>query len=159
MIILEPKEIYMRAAIEEALNARRNGDYAIGAVLVKNDEIIARMPNVTRTRNDPTQHAEIEVTRKALIALGQKFLEDCVLYTTHEPCPMCATAAVWVKLRGVVFGARLSDMITYSQTHGNEKWAWRTVSISAAEVFEKGNPKVELIGDFLREECKKLFHS
>jgi tRNA(Arg) A34 adenosine deaminase TadA len=149
----------MRAAIEEALTAEKSGNYPIGAVLVRNDEIVARMPNITRTRNDPTQHAEIEVIRKALADSGQKFLEDCILYTTHEPCPMCATAAVWAKLRGVVFGARLSDMITYGQTHGNKQWAWRTVRISAAEIFEKGDPKVELIGDFLRKECNHLFHS
>lgn len=149
----------MRAAIEEALKAKGNGDYAIGAVLVKNDEIIARMPNVTRTRNDPTQHVEFEVIRKALADSGRKFLEDCVLYTTHEPCLMCATAAVWVKLRGVVFGARLSDMAAYGRMHGNDKWAWRTVDISAKEIFDKGDPKVELIGDIMREECNNLFHS
>lgn len=159
MTMLEVNETYMRAAIEDALRARKNGDYSIGAVIVKENKIIARMPNVTRSNNDPTQHAEIEVMRRALASSGQKFLDGCVLYTTHEPCPMCATAAVWVKLRGVVFGARLNDMVEYSSRHGNDAWAWRTVRISAAEVFEKGDPKVELVGDFLREECKKLFHS
>lgn len=157
--MFETKEIYMRAAIEEALKARRNNDYSIGAVVVKNDKIIARTPNITRSMNDPTQHAEIEVIRKALKNLGQRFLEDCVLYTTHEPCPMCTTAAVWVKLRGIVFGARLSDMVDYGSVYKNGKWVWRTVRISAAEVVAKGDPKVEIIGDFLREECKNLFHS
>lgn len=157
--MIEPKEIYMRAAITEALQARSNGDYSIGAVLVKDGEIIARTPNVTRSNNDPTQHAEIEVIRQALRLTGQRFLENCVLYTTHEPCPMCATAAVWVKLQGVVYGARLTDMVEHSSAHGNDRWAWRTVRISAAEVFDKGEPRVELVGDFMREECKKLFHA
>ncbi len=157
--MLEPKEIYMRAAIKEALKAGSNGEYPIGAVLVKADKIIARTPNITVSNNDPTQHAEIEAIRKALRGLGRRFLEDCILYTTHEPCPMCATAAIWVKLRGVVFGARMSDMVEYSLANKNDKLVWRTVPISAAEVFAKGEPKVELVGGFLREECKKLFHS
>lgn len=156
--MIKPQARYMRVAIDEALRAQQTGNYAIGAVVVRGDEIIARQPNNTRTVNDPTQHAEIEVIRKALKVIGSRFLEGCILYTTHEPCPMCATAAVWVKLQGVVFGARLSDMVGYSRVNRNEKWTWRTVNISAQEVFAQGEPKVELVGDFLRDECQKLFH-
>lgn len=149
----------MQAAIREALQARRNGDYAIGAVLVRGDKIIARSPNRTRSKKDPTRHAEIEVMRKGLAFSRERFLKDCILYTTHEPCPMCSTAAVWVKLKGVVYGSTLDDMIEYSQAHGNKKWAWRTVGISSTDVFKKGTPRVQLVGGFLRKECVKLFYS
>jgi tRNA(Arg) A34 adenosine deaminase TadA len=156
--MIEPKEKYMRVAIDEALKSKRTGNYAIGAVIVQNDRIIGRQFNITRSSNDPTRHAEIEVIRKVLKTSRGRFLEDCTLYTTHEPCPMCATAAVWVKLKGVVFGAKLDDMTNYSNTYRNEKWAWRTVPITARDIFAKGEPKVELVEEFLRDECKKLFH-
>lgn len=157
--MIKVKEKYMRAAIKEALKARQNGDYSIGSVIVQGNTVIAKSPNMTRSANDPTQHAEFEVIRKALKILGQRFLEDCILYTTHEPCPMCATASVWVKLQGVVYGARLSDMTSHSLANKDNRWKWRTVQISAQEIFSKGHPKVELVGDFLRKDCKNLFHS
>jgi tRNA(adenine34) deaminase len=156
--MIHPSELIMRAAIAEALKAKKNDNYSIGAVIIKGDEIIARSPNVTRSKNDPTKHAEIEVIRKALKKTGCRFLEGCVLYTTHEPCPMCATAAVWVKLDSIVFGAKMSDMINHSLTSSNDKWKWRTVNIAAREVLAKGFPKVKLIGGFLRKECLALFH-
>lgn len=149
----------MLAAIAEAQLARQNNNYAIGAVIVIDGQIIARSPNITRTVNDPTYHAEIEVIRKAIKKTGDKFLEGAILYTTHEPCPMCATACVWARLKGVIYGADMKDMVDYSKKHGNKKWCWRTVQINAKEVFSKGYPKVEIIEGFMRNECLKLFHS
>lgn len=149
----------MLAAIKEAEVAKKSENYAIGAIIVRDNEIIARSPNITRTVNDPTQHAEIEVIRKALKVTGDRFLDGAILYTTHEPCPMCATACVWVRLAGVVYGAEMTDMMIYSKANSNEKWKWRTVRIRAADVFSKGTPHVEIIGGYLRDECIKLFHS
>ncbi len=155
----KPQKKFMLAAIEEAYKAKKTGNYAIGAVLVKDDKIITRSPNITRTAGDPTQHAELEVIRKALRRRKGKFLEGVILYTTHEPCPMCATACVWVRLQGVVYGANMKDMENFAKQHGSEKWRWRTVNIRAKEVFLKGYPKVELKGNFMRDKCVKLFHS
>jgi tRNA(Arg) A34 adenosine deaminase TadA len=157
--MFEAKEQFMRAAIDQAIKARRMGNYSIGAVIVYADKIIAKSPNITSSKKDPTQHAEIVAIRKALKKLGQLFLEDCILYTTHEPCPMCATASVWVKLEYVVYGARISDMVNFSKKNISKRWKWRTVGISASEVFARGNPKVKFVGDFLRNECIKLFHA
>lgn len=156
--MLRINEQFMREAIQEALIAKRRGDYAIGAIIVRGDDIIARSPNISRSLNDPTRHAELEVIRIAISVLGKRFLNDCVLYTTHEPCPMCATAAVWAKLGGIAYGSRLSDMIEYATIHRNEKWVWRTVNIAAADIMKVADPQIEIVGDVLREDCKNLFH-
>ena len=89
-----PEKRLMQAAIEEAVKARKSGDYAIGAVIVKDGEIIARSPNRTKTDQDPTQHAELSVIREATKVIGHRHLHECIMYTTHEPCPMCSAAAV-----------------------------------------------------------------
>lgn len=152
-------EKYMRIAIREALKAKSGGNYSIGAVIIKEGKIIANSPNITRSKNDPTKHAEIEAIRKALKKEKQRFLEGCVLYTTHEPCPMCATAAVWVKLKRIVYGARMRDMIKYSKTNKSKHWRWRTVQVPAQYILSHGNPKVRLTGGILRKQCVELFHS
>lgn len=157
--MLKAESKYMEAAIGQAKLAQKSNNYAIGTVIEKDGKIIAKSPNITRIVNDPTYHAEIEVIRKAIKKTGNKFLEGAVLYSTHEPCPMCATACVWARLKGVVFGANLEDMILYSKKSGNKQWRWRTVQINVQEVFAKGYPKVEVIGGFMRDECIKLFHS
>lgn len=108
---------------------------------------------------DPTQHAEIVAIRKAANVLGERFLEDCTLYTTHEPCPMCTSAAIWARMKGIVSGATLHDMINYRKKNGTRERTWRTIDIPASEVLEKGDPKLFLIEEFMREECNKLFHS
>ena len=161
--MIEPKEEFMRAAIEEAVKAKNSGDYAIGAVVIKGGVIIARGTNRSKIEKDATQHAEIVAIREASKTLDSRYLEGCILYTTHEPCPMCSAAAVWAKLRGVVFGARIGDMEEYERHKGKDLWKWRVINISAREVFEKVLGKerhhVEISEGFMRDECRKLFHS
>lgn len=154
-----PEEKFMRAAIDEAVKAKENGDYAIGAVIVKDGKIIARSPNRVKIDQDPTQHAEVAVIRNAAKKLGHRHLVGCVMYTTHEPCPMCAAAAVLARLQCVVIGASMNDMAEYRQANGNATWSWRTLDIPAREIFALGDPHVEIAEGFLREECKNLFHS
>lgn len=149
----------MEAAIEEALRSRASGDYAIGAVIVRSDEIIARAVNRSKIDQDATQHAEMVAIREASKKLGNRYLEGAVLYATHEPCPMCAAAAVWAKMRGIVFGAKMEDMRDYHLKNGNEEWKWRVIHISAREVLAKGDPKLEIVEGFMRDECHTLFHS
>jgi tRNA(Arg) A34 adenosine deaminase TadA len=148
----------MEAAIAEATEARDNGDYAIGAIIVHDGQVISRATNRSKVDQDATQHAEIVAIRQASQMLGSRYLEECILYTTHEPCPMCAAAVVWAKMRGVVSGARMEDMTDYRIKNGNDEWKWRTISIPAREVLAKGEPKVMLIEEFMRDECRQLFH-
>ena len=149
----------MRAAIEEARKGQQAGDYAIGAAIVKDGNILYQCGNRAKIEQDSTQHAEMVAIRGISKILKSRFLPGCVLYTTHEPCPMCAAAAVWARMDGVVFGSTLEDMIEYRQANGNKKWTWRTIDVPAKEVISKGTPTLELVEKFMREECKKLFHS
>lgn len=153
----EPQQRFMEIAIEQARVGRADDNYAIGAVIVRDGKVIASSHNRTRTDKDPTQHAEVAAIRQAARALGHRHLTDCVMYTTHEPCPMCATAAVWARLACVVIGALNEDMDAYSASGESER-SWRTIAIPAREIFEKGSPRVEVVEGFMREECKALFH-
>ena len=155
--MLEDKK-FMRVAIKEAVKAREKGDYAIGAVIVKDGQIIARASNRSKIDNDVTKHAEMVAIQKASKKLKPRYLTGCILYTTHEPCPMCAAATVWAKLSRIVFGARMGDIAGYSFKNGNDDWQWRAIRISAREVLEKGEPKVGMTEEFMRAECRKLFH-
>lgn len=153
-----PNEKFMKEAIRIALNARKNGNHAVGAVVVKDGKIIAAGEQKIITEPDPTGHAEIVAIRKAAKIIGSRHTPGCVLYTTHEPCSMCTSAAIWAKMDGIVYGASLSDMVDYAKKYGNHTYSWRTINIPAAEVIKKGSPKLFLVGGFMREECKKLFH-
>lgn len=157
--MFNPQNRFMVAAIREAKIARKKNNYPIGAIIELDGVIIAKSPNMSRTLNDPTRHAELEAIRSAIKKTGKKFLNGCVLYTTHEPCPMCAAACVWARLMGVVFGANLQDMINFSKKNGNEQWRWRTIRINSTEVFAKTCHKVKVKGGIMRKECVELFHS
>ena len=154
-----PQDKFMRVAIKEAMLAKEKGDYAIGAVIVRNNKIIVRGSNRARIDQDSTQHAEMVVIRKAFKKLNSRFLSSCVLYTTHEPCPMCAAGAIWARMDGIVFGATLQDMINYKNKKGNRKLTWRTIDIPAKNILTKGEPRLKIIGKFMRVDCLKLFHN
>ncbi|MBI1972849.1 nucleoside deaminase [Candidatus Woesearchaeota archaeon] len=154
-----PVPYFMKAAILEAQEASSKGDYAIGAVIVRDREILIATGNRIKLDNDPTQHAEIVAIRRASQLLGNRHLEDCILYATHEPCPMCAGAAIWARMKGIVYGATIEDMIQYSQRNGNHSWSWRTIDIPASLILEKGEPRLLLVKEFMRDECKRLFRS
>ena len=96
---------YMRIALQEAQAAAREGEIPVGAVIVKDGEVIARAHNRRENDHDPTAHAEMLCMRQAAAALGDWRLRGCTLYVTLEPCPMCAGAMVMSQLSGCVFGA------------------------------------------------------
>ncbi|MFH1715104.1 MAG: tRNA adenosine(34) deaminase TadA [Elusimicrobiota bacterium] len=98
-------EFFMREALKEAEKAYKKGEVPIGAVLVKDGQIIARAHNESILKNDPTAHAEIQALRKSGKKLKNYRLNDAILYVTIEPCPMCAGALVWARIKKVVFGA------------------------------------------------------
>jgi tRNA(adenine34) deaminase len=102
---MEDKEKYMREALREAQAAAEEDEVPVGAVVVCKGRIIARGHNMTERLHDPTAHAEMIALTAATEALGGKYLSDCILYVTVEPCPMCAAALCWAQLGSLVYGA------------------------------------------------------
>ncbi len=98
-------ETYMRAALEEAGKASEKQEIPVGAVVVCNNIIIARAYNLTETLKDPTAHAEMQAITAATGWLGGKYLTDCTIYVTLEPCAMCAAAIGWSQASRLVYGA------------------------------------------------------
>lgn len=98
-------EQYMRMALQEARKAMENDEVPVGAVIVSNGKLIARGHNQTEMLNDVTAHAEILAITAASNYLGSKYLNDCTLYVTLEPCVMCAGALAWSQISNVIFGA------------------------------------------------------
>lgn len=98
-------EQYMQEALREAQAALAEGEVPIGGVVVCGGHIIARAHNLTERLTDPTAHAEMQLIGMAAEAIGGKYLNDCTLYVTVEPCPMCAAALSWAQLGRLVYGA------------------------------------------------------
>jgi len=98
-------EKFMEEALKEAHKALAKDEVPIGAVIVCEGKIIARAHNLTETLNDPTAHAEMQAITVATNTFGGKYLNNCTLYVTLEPCPMCAAALNWAQLKVLVYGA------------------------------------------------------
>jgi len=137
----------MNRAINLAKEKYKEGGHAVAALVVKGDEIISEAFTTVRRDLDPTAHAEINAIRLAAQKLQSTKLTDCYLYTTYEPCPMCATACIWARMAGIVYGASREDR--------TPECPWR-IMIPSATVIVSGEPKLELFSDFMREECKPL---
>ena len=128
----------MRRALDEARKAKAKGEIPIGAVIVCRDRIIARAHNLTETLCDVTAHAEMQAITMAANELGGKYLTDCTLYVTVEPCPMCAGAIGWAQLPRIVYGAP-------DEKRGYRKFAPNVL-----------HPKANVTGGILEEECRQL---
>jgi tRNA(adenine34) deaminase len=156
----KPKKKFMELAIAEAKRARDRGDYAIGAIitqLIGNREVvIASAGNRVKTSGSSIKHVELEILKYVSSGYG-RYLPDFVLYSTHEPCAMCAGACVWSKIGGVVFGVSQEDITAYGKKHGTEEFKWRACLISCKFVLEKGGLHIPVFDGFLRAECRKLF--
>lgn len=98
-------EKYMNEALREAEEAAREGEVPIGGVVVCRGRVVARAHNLTETLTDPTAHAEMQLIGMVAEYIGGKYLSDCTLYVTVEPCPMCAAALAWAQLGRLVYGA------------------------------------------------------
>lgn len=96
---------FMKKALEEAATALDKGEVPVGAIIVFKEQIIARAHNLTETLNDVTAHAEMQAFTAAADYLGGKYLKECTLYVTLEPCQMCAGASYWAQLGKIVYGA------------------------------------------------------
>ncbi|MGP4109123.1 tRNA adenosine(34) deaminase TadA [Virgibacillus sp. L01] len=135
--------IYMRDAIKQAIRAKEIGEVPIGAVIVFKDEIIAAGYNVRETSQETLSHAELIAIKRANEKIGSWRLEDCTLYVTLEPCPMCAGAIVQSRIKRVVYGA-------VDQKAG---CAGTLMNLLDDERF---NHQVELSSGVLEEECGNL---
>ncbi|MBB4034621.1 tRNA(adenine34) deaminase [Dysgonomonas hofstadii] len=138
-------EYYMRQALNEARIAFDKDEVPIGAVVVCRGRIIARAHNLTETLNDVTAHAEMQAITAAANVLGGKYLENCTLYVTVEPCPMCAGGLLWSQIPKIVYGAK------------DEKRGYSIYSPSILHV------KTQIISGILAEESaallKQFFHN
>jgi len=157
--MIQPKKEFMQEAIKQAVSSRDAGDYAVGAVLVQGDKIIAASSNRSRRDQSPVAHAEALVIIEGSKILKNRHLADCILYATHEPCPMCASLIVWAKIKGVVYGAEIADMKKYQTEHPSQDYLWRTIDIPMEEIIKKSPEKVEVVKNFMWNECVELFHS
>lgn len=126
---------YMKEALREAEMAAEEGEVPVGAVVVCKDHIIARAHNLTETLHDVTAHAELQAITMAAEYLGGKYLNDCTLYVTVEPCPMCAAALGWAQLGRLVYGA--SD-------------PKRGYSLFSPSLL---HPKTEVLSNILADDC------
>lgn len=137
------KEKFMKQALKEAQKAYKKEEIPIGAVIVKDGKIIARAHNLKEIKHDATEHAELGAIRKASKKLGAWRLSNCELYTTLEPCPMCAGALIQARIKKVYIGAM------------DEK-AGACGSVLNLLKEHKFNHQVEIEENILEDECKKI---
>ena len=134
----EKDEKYMRMAIEEAERALEKREVPIGAIVVAGDRVIGRGHNLVETLADATAHAEMQAITAAASTLGGKYLTQCTLYVTVEPCVMCGGAIAWSQLGRVVYGA------------ADPKRGYSTYSERIM------HPKTQVVSGVLRERCEEL---
>lgn len=130
-------EYFMKKALQEAETAFEKDEIPVGAIVVINNKIIAKSHNLTELLNDVTAHAEMQSITAAANFLGGKYLKDCTLYVTIEPCQMCAGALYWSQISKIVFGAR------------DENRGYLNMGT-------KLHPKTEVFQGVLAEECSTL---
>lgn len=130
-------EYFMKKALTEAETAFESGEIPVGAIIVVDNKVIARSHNLTELLNDVTAHAEMQAITSAANFLGGKYLKDCTLYVTLEPCQMCAGALYWSQISKIVYGA--SD-----DNRGFVKMGTQL------------HPKTQIISGILENECADL---
>lgn len=131
-------EFFMKEALKEARKALDAGEIPIGAVIVSHQRVIARGHNLTETLNDPTAHAEMQAFTAASNYLGGKYLNECTLYVTLEPCVMCAGAAFHTQIGKIVYGA------------SDKKYAHKVKKIDIL------HPKTTVVSGIMENECANL---
>ncbi|MCT4613285.1 MAG: nucleoside deaminase [Marinifilaceae bacterium] len=131
-------EYFMKQALIEAENAYKQGEIPVGAIVVSNNRIISRSHNLTEHLTDVTAHAEIMSISSAANYLNGKYLKDCTIYVTMEPCVMCAGALAWSQISKIVIGCR------------DEKRGFSKFSPSIL------HPKTEIVWDIMENECSSI---
>ncbi len=141
---------FMAAAVATATEGIEAGQTPFGACIARDGEIIAAAHNAVWKNTDITAHAEIQAIRTACRKLNTIDLTGCVIYSTCEPCPMCFAACHWAKISKIVFGARIEEA---------KKAGFRELAVSNEQMKTLGRSDVEIVGDFLHDECVGLFEA
>jgi len=140
MIDIFTDEYFMKKALQEAETAFEKGEIPVGAVIVIDNKVIARTHNLTEMLNDVTAHAEMQAITSAANFIGGKYLKDCTLYVTIEPCQMCAGALYWSQISKIVYGA-------VDEHRGFTKMGTQL------------HPKTEVVGGVLEKDCSLLMRA
>ncbi len=138
MLGVQSDEFYMKQALAEAQKAFDEDEVPVGAVVVWNNRIVARAHNLTERLNDVTAHAEMQAFTAAAEAMGGKYLDQCTLYVTLEPCVMCAGASFWTHIGKIVYGAK------------DEKRGFNRFGKDLL------HPKTEIIAGVMENDCSDL---
>jgi tRNA(adenine34) deaminase len=140
MIDIFTDDYFMKKALQEAETAFEKGEIPVGAVIVIDNKVIARTHNLTEMLNDVTAHAEMQAITSAANFIGGKYLKDCTLYVTLEPCQMCAGALYWSQISKIVYGAT-------DENRGFTKMGTQL------------HPKTEVVGGIMEKECALLMRA
>jgi tRNA(Arg) A34 adenosine deaminase TadA len=150
----KPLRKFMLEAIEQGKKSGKHGEYAIGAVVVRNGKIIAKSEQRRFRDKTPTSHAECLAITKACKRLKSIFIEDCILYTTHEPCCVCTGSAVWTRMKGIVYGLSIKDMLKIAKKRGSSGYNFY---IHCEDIMKREKPRKNfLVKEFMRKERLKL---
>jgi guanine deaminase len=141
-------ERWMKLAIEQAERSIALGQSPFGSVIVRRNELVAAAHNEVWKTTDPSCHAEVNTIRKASAALGTINLAGGVLYSTCEPCPMCASAIHWANLDAVCYGATIADA---------KDAGFSELEMPIEELYSRGGSKVKILPRVMPQECANLF--
>jgi tRNA(Arg) A34 adenosine deaminase TadA len=146
-------ELFLRASIDLARKARERGDHPFGSLLVdESGNLLLEAENTVTTERDCTGHAETNLMRLASQKYSRDLLAQCTLYTSTEPCPMCAGAIYWGAVGRVVFGLSVESLIRLV-AHSSEN---PPLALSCREVFDRGQRRIEVVGPMLEDEAGKV---
>jgi tRNA(Arg) A34 adenosine deaminase TadA len=152
--VTEQDLAFLRQAIELASEARNDGRHPFGALIVnqQGETVVAARNNAVRPKGDPTQHAEMVACGQAARLLSEPELALCTLYTSTEPCAMCAGAIYWTGLGRVVFALAETGLLRYTGTHEQNP----TLDLPCREVFARGQKQIIVAGPLLEDEAGKV---
>ncbi|MFA6473370.1 MAG: nucleoside deaminase [Patescibacteria group bacterium] len=142
-----PEETFMNLAIQEAQIAKAGGDFPFGAVITHHGKVIASGHAENNAKGDATAHAEMQALRKACTLLGTHNLRDCTIYSTHEPCIMCAAAIFQAKIPKVFFGATREDL----------PWLMRARKVRIDDLAKDSNFSIQIVQGILKDKVLELF--
>lgn len=147
--MISPEEL-MQLAIAKTLEGIAAGQSPFGCAIVRGDQVLAVSHNTVWATTDITAHAEVTALREACQSAGEILLEDSIVATTCEPCPMCMAALHWSRVKTVYFGATIADA---------EEAGFNELTVSAADLLRQGGSTVELKSGLLHAECVALFQA
>lgn len=139
---------YMRIAIQEAQTSKSDGNKGYGAVVVFDDQIIGQAHDTSITEKDPSLHAEVNAIRQAVKTIDDNNLCGAILFSTCEPCPMCASLCVWANITTIIYGISIKETAKFGRSR---------IQLSANQIIEKSPRFIEVIGNILHDECKMLY--